>query len=270
MKTEEFNPNDIDELYIFIVETIRVSYFGYYPEEAISHFIEYSNTKDILEDAKKNYVVVIKDKNKIVATGTLIYTHIKRVFVSPDFQGKGLGKMIMGELEQKAKTNNLKLVELHSSLFAKKFYDNLNYKMFKIGKVEVVNGELLYYQRMAKRLDGKQYSTQYNFHKKQFKVIKNDGDDAEVTTETIFHFFQNGELIYAEYKGGKVKYGEIFGLIEKDTIHFYYSQININGGKNKGSSIDEIKILENKKLQLTDVWKWKNKNGHGLCIMEEK
>jgi N-acetylglutamate synthase-like GNAT family acetyltransferase len=269
-KTELFNENDINDLYNFIVDTINISYFGYYPEEAIKHFIEYSNTKDILEDAQNNYVIVIKDKNKIVATGTLIYTHIKRVFVSPNYQGKGLGKLIMKELEAKAKANDLKLVELHSSLFAKQFYDSLNYKMFKIGNVKVENNELLYYQRMAKRLDDNQHSTQYYFHKKQFNVIKNEGVDVEVTTDTIFNFYQNSELIYAEYKGGRVKYGEIFGLIENDTVHFYYSQINLEGGKNKGGSKDEIKILDNHKLQLIDRWEWKNKSGKGLCIMEEK
>jgi GNAT superfamily N-acetyltransferase len=270
MTTEIFNENDIDELYAFIVDTIKVSYFGYYPEEAISHFIEYSNTTDILDDAKSNYVIVIKNENKIVATGTLRYTHIKRVFVSAKYQGQGLGKLIMQDLEQKAKQNNLKLVELHSSLFAKQFYDSLQYKMFKIGNVKVDNGELLYYQRMAKRLDGKQNSTKFDFHKKQFKVIKNDGVDVEVTTETVFYFYQNKELIYAEYKGGKVKYGEIFGLVENNTVHFYYSQVNFEGGRNQGSSTDEINKMENNKLQLIDRWEWKNKNGQGLCVLEEK
>jgi GNAT superfamily N-acetyltransferase len=269
MTVEIFNTRDIDELYNFIVDTIKISYFGYYPEESINHFIDYSNKPDILDDSKNNYVIVIKNANKIIATGTLRYTHIKRVFVNPDYQGKGLGKLIMQDLEEKAKANNLKLVELHSSLFAKTFYDRLNYKMFKIGNVKVDNGELLYYQRMAKRLVEKQTDTKYNFHKKQFKVVVNDGVDVEVTTETIFHFYQNEALIYAEYKGGKVKYGEIFGFIENDTVRFYYSQTNLEGGKNQGSSKDEIKILPNKKLQLLDKWEWKNKGGQGLCIMEE-
>jgi GNAT superfamily N-acetyltransferase len=269
MTVEIFNNTDIDELYNFIIDTIQISYYGYYPEEAINHFIEYSNKSDILNDAKNNYVIVIKNANKIIATGTLIYTHIKRVFVSPHFQGRGIGKLIMQDLEEKAKANNLKLVELHSSLFAKRFYDSLSYRMFKIGNVKVDNGELLYYQRMAKRLDDQQADTTYNFHKKQFKVIINDGVDVEVTTETVFHFYQNKTLIYAEYKGGKVKYGEIFGLIENDTVLFYYSQTNVEGGKNQGSSTDEIKVLESGKLQLIDRWEWKNKSGQGLCIMEE-
>ncbi len=270
LKTEIFNSKDIDELYNFIVNTIKTSYFGYYPEEAINHFIEYSNSNDILDDVQNNYVIVIKNDGKIIATGTLRYTHIKRVFVSTKFQGKGLGKQIMNALELKAKENNLKLIELHSSLFAKQFYDSLDYKMFKIGKIAVDNGEMLYYQRMAKKINEKENLTHYNFHKKQFAVIQNDGADVEVNVDTLFNFYQNGELLYAEYKGGKVKYGEIFGLIENDTIHFYYSQVNFEGGKNAGSSKDEIKVLPNNKLQLIDKWEWENKSGQGLCIMEEQ
>lgn len=269
MKIELFHPIDLLELYQFIVETIQVSYFGYYPKEAIDHFIDYSNTTDILDDAKHHYICVIKRNGRIVATGTLRYTHVKRVFVHPDWQGKGLGKVIMQDLEQQARKNDLPLIELHSSLFAKPFYDSQSYKMFHVGKVKVANDEVLYYQRMAKRIDGRVSATHYQFHKKKFRVITNDGLDAEVTTDTEFNFFQNEELLYAEYKGGRVRYGEIFGLIENDSIHFYYSQINLEGGKNQGSSIDHIKVLDNNRLQLIDRWKWKNKSGEGLCILEE-
>jgi len=269
LKTEIFNKKDIDELYEFIIDTIKVSYFGYYPEEAINYFIKYSNKQDILDDAESNYVIVIKDNNKIIGTGTLKFTHIKRVFVNSSYQGKGLGRLIMNDLEEKAKTFNLKIVELHSSLFAKSFYDKLGYKLFKMGKVEVENGELLYFQRMSKRLSKYQYVFNYNFHKKYFKVVQNDGVDVEANTETKFHFLQNKELIYAEYNGGKVKYGEIFGVIENETIHFYYNQENLVGEKNQGNSKDEIILFENNKLQLVDKWEWKSKRGQGLCILEE-
>ena len=273
MAIEKFNKSEIDELYNLIVNTINISYFSYYPEEAISSFIDYSNKENILLDSANDIVVVIKEDNKIVATGTLKNTHIKRVFVHPDFQGKGYGKQIMAYLEQKAIDNGLKLVELHSSLFAKRFYDTLGYKMFKLGKVIVDNDERLYFQRMAKRLSqnvqNNQDEIEWDFHKKQFKVVKNEGEDIEVTEDTVFDFLQNQELIYAEYVGGKVKYGEIFGLIENDQIYFYYSQENLVGGKNQGSSIDQIKRLENNKIQLIDEWEWKNKSGKGVCIMEE-
>jgi hypothetical protein len=128
----------------------------------------------------------------------------------------------------------------------------------------------LYYQRMSKRLSEKQYSKKYDFQKKEFEVVKNDGIDVEVNAETVFNFYQNEELIYAEYKGGKVKNGEIFGVIENDEIQFYYTQENLLGQTNQGSSKDKIIILENDRIQLIDKWEWKSMNGQGECILEEK
>jgi GNAT superfamily N-acetyltransferase len=268
-KTELFCAKDIDQLFDFITDTIKVSYVGYYPQEAIDYFIRYSNKQGILVDTDSAYVIVIKDNDKIIGTGTLKGTHIKRVFVNPAYQGKGLGRLIMNDLEIKAKNNNLKLVELHSSLFAISFYNKLGFKMFRIGKVEVENGELLYYQRMSKSLLMKSLDTLYDFHDKLFKVVQNDGMDAEVNTDTTFHFFQHKELVFAEYKGGKVKKGEIFGIIENSTIRFYYHQENLSGERNQGSSFDEIIFLEDCRIQLIDRWEWKTKPGEGLCILEE-
>lgn len=267
LQPEIFNPKDLDELYKFIVETIQTSYFGYYPEEAIHHFIEYSNKQGILADAQRNHVIVVKNKNKIVGTGTLKYTHIQRVFVSPNEQGKGLGKLIMNELETVAKENNLKLVELHSSLFAKRFYDNLEYKMFKIGKVAVENGELLYYQRMAKIVGERPYSTEFDFHKKHFKVVPGGKMVANTNLEPTFLFYQNNALIYAEYKTEEIVYGELFGLIENQTIHFYYTDEDLNGVKRQGNSTGTIVISEHNKLQITG--KLEFIAGPGLSNLQE-
>ncbi|MET4084119.1 N-acetylglutamate synthase-like GNAT family acetyltransferase [Pedobacter sp. UYP30] len=269
MKIELLQKEDVDELYDFIVNTIKVSYSEFYPEEAITHFIQYSNKKEILKDIDDNYVIVLKDDSKIIGTGTLKQTHIKRVFVQPNCQGMGFGKLIMTNLEQKAKSDNFKMIELHSSLFAKSFYDGLGYKMFKIGKVNVENGEILYFQRMAKNLSENKLDTNFDFHQKQFKVIKNDGYDVEVNEQTIFLSHQKNELIYAEYKGGSVKYGEIFGVINNNQIDFYYNQENLRGQNNQGQSHGEIKIINGNKLQLINKWQWKSKDGNGLCLLEE-
>lgn len=268
LRPEIFNPKDIDELYNFIVETIKTSYFGYYPEEAINHFVEYSNKQGILADAQNNYIVVVKENGKIVGTGTLKFTHIQRVFVSPNAQGKGLGKLIMNELETVAKKNNLKLVELHSSLLAKRFYDQLEYKMFKIGKVEVENGELLYYQRMAKILGESRYSTVFDVHKKWFKVVRDGAKVTNTILEPTFLFYQNNTLIYTEYKSEAIKYGELFGLIENETIHFYYMDENLNGVKRQGNSTGTIVISEDNKVQIKGNLA-SLVGGGGLSFLEE-
>lgn len=268
-KIEKFNKNDLDELHSLIIDTVKKCYFEYYPKEAVDYFVSYLNKDDIENESKNNFVIVLKINNKIIGTGTLIDTHIKRVFINPISQGNGYGKIIMNTLEEEAKKKGYKIVELHSSLYAKRFYDSIGYKMFKIGKVVVENNEILYFQRMAKSLSHNKTDNILDLNNKKFKVIKNAGEDIEVNENTIFKFYQNNELVYAEYNGGKVKYGEMFGIIENNSINFYYEQENLSGRKNKGNSVDKIIKLNNNRIQLIHECEWRSKRGKGICVLEE-
>jgi len=86
-----------------------------------------------------------------------------------------------------------------------------------------------------------------NFKNKKFKIVKNEGINAEVNSDTIFYFYQNDSLLYGEYRGGKIKYGEIFGIIDKNKIDFFYEQENIENKISRGKSTDTINLLDNKK-----------------------
>jgi len=266
-KVEQFTNHNLDEVYSLIVNTVEKCYFEYYPREAVDFFISYHNKEAIISEG--NNTIILKDGNKIVATGTLIDTEIKRVFVLPQYQGKGYGRIIMNSLEKKAKNGGYKITELHSSLFAKKFYDKLGYKMFKIGKTEVKNNEILYFQRMAKSLIHTDYDKTLVFNDKKFTVIKNEGQDAEVNRDTIFHFYQQNGILYAEYTGGNIKYGEMFGAIENDRVTFYYKQENMAGLSKKGTSEAKIIKLPENKIRLIDEWKWSSQEGKGSCVLEE-
>lgn len=109
----------------------------------------------------------------------------------------------------------------------------------------------------------------YDFHNKKFRVVKNDGPGAEVNEDTTFTFKQEGNIIHADYSGGKVKVGKFLGIINGDNIQFKYIQVNIKGEFQAGHSTDKIRIKDNGKLQLVDEWEWDTKEGTGLCIMEE-
>ncbi len=266
---EPFNQKDIDELYALIITTIKRSYAELYPAEAIDYFITKHTKETILTESKTGNNIVIKNNNRIVATGTIIASHIKRVFITPEFQGKGYGKAITHALEQYAINNGIKLIELHSSLAAKKFYDELDYHTFTYAEVAVANNKKLGYYRMVKSLLPENPVTQWDLANKTFKVLKNDGDGAEVNEQTRFYFKQQQNLLYAEFLGGEVRYGEFFGVILNDSIYFYYEQENLEGGKNRGSSIDKITYLDNGKIQLLDKWQWQTRPGTGVCILEE-
>ncbi|HUQ49089.1 MAG TPA: hypothetical protein VM056_00085 [Terriglobales bacterium] len=112
-----------------------------------------------------------------------------------------------------------------------------------------------------------------NFAGKTFRVVRNDGPDAEVTAETVFTFQQEQRsgltIVHADYSGGGVVFGKLVGVWEDDKIRHSYVQLNRRGEFHRGNGTDEIKVTPEGKIQLIDTWKWETKEGSGLCILEE-
>ena len=75
-----------------------------------------------------------------------------RVFVVPEFQKLGFGKLIMHNLEEKALSTAITAVTLDASLPSKRFYDSLGYVTLEETFLEVENGKKLDYYKMEKSL----------------------------------------------------------------------------------------------------------------------
>jgi N-acetylglutamate synthase-like GNAT family acetyltransferase len=90
-----------------------------------------TTTTDELENTSIN--AYIEDENKnIIACGRLQENknkigQIRFMAVDSSYQGKGLGKLIVGYLEQEAKPLQLKTIELQARENAVKFYETCNY-----------------------------------------------------------------------------------------------------------------------------------------------
>jgi len=266
----KFKDRDLEEIVELVHRTTRESYRSFYPKEAIDYFIDYHSPQNIKEDAGNGTAVVLLMHDRIIGTGTLLGTNIRRVFVLPEFQGHGFGKKIMDYLETEAIRSDVAFLDLHSSLPAKRFYDSGNYKTLKFCSIPVDNNLTLDYYRMAKMLKPLSNPPAFNLNNRIFHVLQNDGPGAEVNGDTIFAFYQCQEMVMGEYKGGKIKEGDIIGYIEGEKFHFHYEQINLNGEKNSGNSNDKIEVGDGGKIKLIDTWKWETKEGEGHCIMQEK
>jgi N-acetylglutamate synthase-like GNAT family acetyltransferase len=147
-----FRRSDLPAVRRLIYNTIEICYSADYPKEAIKFFKDYHSDKNILKGAAKGYTIVLEINNRIIGTGTIIDSHIMRVFVNPNFQKRGLGKLIMLKLEGKAALAGVKTVQLDASLPSKKFYDSLGYTTFEKTFVKVENDKNLHYYKMKKVL----------------------------------------------------------------------------------------------------------------------
>jgi hypothetical protein len=109
----------------------------------------------------------------------------------------------------------------------------------------------------------------FNLEGKTFRVVRNDGSGADVTLETRFHFHQQGNIVHADYSGGRVKLGKLLGLLQGNTMRHHYLQINHRDEFHGGHGDDEIRLTPEGKIQLIDKWNWETKEGSGICILEE-
>ena len=103
---------DLAAVYALVQNTIAVSYAGVYPPEAIEFFKNHHSRENILNDLARGYIVVAESSGLLLGTGTIIETSIRRVFINPEYQHHGIGKIIARKLERKAKSAGLAKLDL--------------------------------------------------------------------------------------------------------------------------------------------------------------
>lgn len=145
---------DLELIYKLVQDTITTVYPKYYPKEVVDFFCELHSRENILKDIVNDYVKMLFVNDILVGTGSSKENYITRVFVLPDFQGRGYGSFIMDSLEKEI-AEKYDTIYLDASLAACQLYEHRGYKTKKHERWGVENGVVLVYEIM-----GKQYSYQ--------------------------------------------------------------------------------------------------------------
>ncbi len=80
--------------------------------------------------------------------------------------------------------------------------------------------------------------------------------NGEVSEETIFHYHQEGNVIWAEYSGGQIIKGTLIGKVIDDHIEFVYQHMNENHEIMTGKCRSYPELIENGKIKLKEFWEW--------------
>jgi GNAT superfamily N-acetyltransferase len=152
IQIRKFNREDLQSVYRLIQYTIDTSYREAYPREAIEFFKGYHSTERILNDASTGYTIVAECNCEILGSGTLAGTNIRRVFVSPLYQHKGIGKMIVQKLVKKASLKKLTTLDLEASLVSRQFWESIGFVVQREDYVPVRNNQKLSYYKMVKTI----------------------------------------------------------------------------------------------------------------------
>jgi GNAT superfamily N-acetyltransferase len=152
MEIREFEKNDLAAVKDLVDKTIDICYSNIYCVEAVKFFKDWHHHDKILKNAKEGYTIILERDGRMVGTGTVVGNEIARVFIEPEFQKCGFGKLIMQKLEEKALSQGINIVKLDASLPSKKFYDLLGYVTLEETFLEVENRKKLHYYKMEKSL----------------------------------------------------------------------------------------------------------------------
>lgn len=116
VKLRPFLQSDLDVVRELILSTIDACYSGVYPPRTIEFFKQYHSDENILDRAEKGHTIISESEGKVIATGTIIENHICAVFVLCFIQHRGLGRMIMQALEDRALSAGFTEITLEVSL----------------------------------------------------------------------------------------------------------------------------------------------------------
>ena len=109
-----------------------------------------------------------------------------------------------------------------------------------------------------------------NYNNKKFRVVENS-ENGETTTETIFEYKQNGNILTSEYRSSQIITGHLIGLVAKNgNIEMRYHQVNLKGELMTGICFSKSELTSNGKIRLYEKWEWTSGDKSiGESILEE-
>lgn len=257
MNIRQATIDDFSMVKCITCETIKAIYPHYYPEGAVEFFLDHHSDKNILDDIESNRTFMLEKGNTMVGTTTIKGNEICRLFVLPEHQGKGYGKALLNFSEQIIFRQNT-TVRLDASLPAKEIYMKCGYRYRSSHSLRTGRDDFLCYDVLEKA-DGTSV-VKINLNGKRF-VPKVNSANGEVSEQTVFNYFQQENVIWADYTGGGILRGYLIGtMADNGELDFYYQHINSSGQLRIGKCHSIPNMLDNGKLELEEQWQWLDGN----------
>ena len=108
------------------------------------------------------------------------------------------------------------------------------------------------------------------YDNKTFRSVTNTSN-GEVGDDTLFHYHQQADIVWAEYAGGSIRKGFLIATIQPDnSLDMRYQHVNIQGELMTGSCQSTPELLTDGRIRLHEQWQWTSGNhSTGESIIEE-
>jgi hypothetical protein len=103
-----------------------------------------------------------------------------------------------------------------------------------------------------------------------FRSVSNT-PNGEVSGDTIFHYQQQDNIVWADYAGGNIVKGFLIATVQKDnTLDMRYQHVNTEGKLMTGRCHSTPEQLPDGRIRLNERWQWTNGDeSSGESIVEE-
>lgn len=105
---------------------------------------------------------------------------------------------------------------------------------------------------------------------KKFRSVQNS-ETGEVSGETVFHYHQKGDLVWAEYGGGEIVFGTLIAKCDlAGLLDMRYHHLNRRGELMTGICTSTPELLPDGRIRLHEKWRWTcGDRSSGESIVEE-
>ncbi len=112
--------------------------------------------------------------------------------------------------------------------------------------------------------------TKINYDGRKFASVQNSVS-GEVSAETVFHYHHKEDLVWAEYEGGDIVFGNLIAkVLENGDLEMRYQHLNKQGALMTGVCHSTPEILADGRLRLFEKWQWTSGDlTKGESIIEE-
>lgn len=143
MKIRKFETADAEAVSALVIKTLRISNAKDYPADLMEELVKSMQPQNILERAGWTHFYVVEDNDTIIGCGSIgpfwgkeDESGLFTIFVLPEWQGKGVGRLIMETLEKDEYFLRAKRIEIPASITGCQFYRKFGYD-YKNGIAEV-------------------------------------------------------------------------------------------------------------------------------------
>lgn len=109
-----------------------------------------------------------------------------------------------------------------------------------------------------------------DYDNRKFASVQNS-ETGEVSGETVFHYRQKDNVVWAEYLGGAIVFGNLIAKFDVDgKLEMRYQHLNQNGEFMTGVCISTPEILDDGRIRLHEKWQWTSGDfSAGESVIEE-